>query len=72
MINQNHDLQARFKWQLNDVALWLNAETFHTATYDYGDARRAGERVCVLGERPYFDPESVSRSEGLAREGKEW
>jgi len=26
----------------------------------------------VLGERPFFDPASVSRTEALAAEDKEW
>jgi alpha-ketoglutarate-dependent taurine dioxygenase len=32
-ISQNHDLQVRFKWNKNDIAIWDNRSTFHTATY---------------------------------------
>ena len=32
-ISENHDLQVRYKWSLNDVAIWDNRSTFHTATY---------------------------------------
>ena len=32
-ISENHDLQVRYKWALNDVAIWDNRATFHTATY---------------------------------------
>jgi alpha-ketoglutarate-dependent taurine dioxygenase len=31
-VAENHDLQVRFRWQLNDVAIWDNRCTFHTAT----------------------------------------
>jgi len=32
-ISQNHDLQVRFKWNKNDIAIWDNRSTYHTATY---------------------------------------
>ena len=32
-VSENHDLQVRYKWGLNDVAIWDNRSTFHTATY---------------------------------------
>ena len=32
-ISENHDLQVRYKWSANDVAIWDNRSTFHTATY---------------------------------------
>jgi alpha-ketoglutarate-dependent taurine dioxygenase len=32
-VSQNHDLQVRFKWNKNDIAIWDNRSTFHTATY---------------------------------------
>lgn len=42
---------------------------FHTATYDYDDDKTLGERVGIrtvgIGEAPYFDPDSISRSEAL-------
>jgi alpha-ketoglutarate-dependent taurine dioxygenase len=67
----NHDLQVRFRWTKNAVAIWDNRSTYHTATYDY-DAKRAGDRVCSVGEKPYFDPKSVSRKQALKAEGKTW
>lgn len=33
LLIRNHDLQVRFKWGKNDVAIWDNRCTFHTATY---------------------------------------
>ncbi|KAF5347750.1 hypothetical protein D9756_010289 [Leucocoprinus leucothites] len=62
--SENHDLQVRYRWQPNDVAIWDNRVTVHTATHDYSD-HREGNRVVSLGERPYFDPNSKSRREAL-------
>jgi alpha-ketoglutarate-dependent taurine dioxygenase len=64
----NHDLQVRFKWKnQNDIAIWDNRSTFHTATYDIeGYGERYGVRTVSVGEKPYFDPESKSRREDLA------
>jgi alpha-ketoglutarate-dependent taurine dioxygenase len=59
-ISENHDLQVRYKWSLNDVAIWDNRSTFHTATNDYA-SHRQGNRVLGIGEKPYLDPSSKSR-----------
>ncbi|KAL9617177.1 MAG: hypothetical protein Q9160_008031 [Pyrenula sp. 1 TL-2023] len=64
LIAENHDLQVRFRWNVNDVAIWDNRSTFHTATHDY-EGKRQGNRVVSLGEVPYLDPGSVSRREAL-------
>lgn len=64
-ISENHDLQVRYRWKVNDIAIWDNRCTFHTATLDYGNDRRQGNRVVSLGERPFFDPSSKSRREVL-------
>ncbi|KAJ7579072.1 taurine catabolism dioxygenase [Mycena floridula] len=63
-ISENHDIQVRFKWSLNDLAIWDNRSTYHTATNDYA-ALRQGNRVVSIGERPFFDPKSRSRREAL-------
>jgi alpha-ketoglutarate-dependent taurine dioxygenase len=65
VIAESHDLQVRFRWGINDLAIWDNRSTFHTATSDYV-GKRQGNRVVSLGEKPYFDPKSVSRREALA------
>ncbi|KAK0468655.1 hypothetical protein IW261DRAFT_1677654 [Armillaria novae-zelandiae] len=62
-ISDNHDLQVRFRWSKNDVAIWDNRSTFHTATNDYGSSLRQGNRVVSLGEGPFLDPNSKSRNE---------
>ena len=39
---------------------------FHSATFDYdGLGERFGNRVVGIGEPPYLDPNSVSRTEAL-------
>ncbi|KAH9929636.1 hypothetical protein B0H21DRAFT_761913 [Amylocystis lapponica] len=69
VITENHDLQVRFKWRKDDVAIWANSSTVHNVTRDY-DEFRQGNRVVSLGERPYFDPTSKSRREALGLEKK--
>ncbi|KAF4622340.1 hypothetical protein D9613_009292 [Agrocybe pediades] len=63
-ISENHDLQVRYRWGKNDVAIWDNRSTFHNITTDY-EGLREGDRVVSLGEKPYFDPNSKSRRETL-------
>ncbi|KAK1973545.1 TfdA family taurine catabolism dioxygenase TauD [Colletotrichum cereale] len=69
LIVENHDLQVRHRWQnVNDIAIWDNRSAYHAATPDYlneGLGERRGERAVSLGERPYFDPQSLSRREAL-------
>ncbi|KAH9219262.1 hypothetical protein DL95DRAFT_433903 [Leptodontidium sp. 2 PMI_412] len=68
LLVDNHDLQVRFKWKgVNDLAIWDNRSTFHTATYDIeGEGERYGVRTVSVGEKPFFDAESKSRREDLA------
>lgn len=66
IITENHDLQVRFRWNQNDLAIWDNRSVFHTATNDYS-GNRQGNRVVSLGEKPYFDPKSLSRRQALAK-----
>ncbi|KAF2764376.1 taurine catabolism dioxygenase [Teratosphaeria nubilosa] len=67
MILENHDLQVRSKWRNeNDIAIWDNRSVFHCATFDYeGLGERFGHRAVGIGEAPYLDPNSQSRSEAL-------
>ncbi|KAK8190974.1 uncharacterized protein BKA78DRAFT_250698 [Phyllosticta capitalensis] len=72
-VYRNHDLQVRFRWQNSgDMAIWDNRSMMHNATLDYDDyGERFGYRVCGIGEKPYFDPNSMSRREALELEAKE-
>ncbi|KAF4302671.1 taurine catabolism dioxygenase [Botryosphaeria dothidea] len=73
IVLRNHDLQCRFRWNgPNDMAIWDNRSMVHNATMDYDDhGERYGYRVCGIGEKPYFDPNSKSRREALELEAKE-
>ncbi|KAJ4290384.1 hypothetical protein N0V90_010600 [Kalmusia sp. IMI 367209] len=70
VIPNSHDLQVRLKWKHeNDLAIWDNRSVFHTATFDYdGLGERFGNRAVGIGERPYLDANSKSRTEALAEE----
>ncbi|KAJ9231941.1 hypothetical protein DTO166G5_6472 [Paecilomyces variotii] len=71
VIIENHDLQLRFKWRnKNDIAIWDNRSVFHSATFDYdGLGERFGHGAVRIGEKPYLDPNSMSRTEALAASG---
>ncbi|KAI9150203.1 taurine catabolism dioxygenase [Paramyrothecium foliicola] len=68
LVVENHDLQVRFRWNnVNDVAIWDNRCTYHSATYDHeGFGIREGYRVCGVGEKPYLDPDSADSTNPLA------
>ncbi|KAF2678538.1 TauD-domain-containing protein [Lentithecium fluviatile CBS 122367] len=72
VVTANHDLQVRFKWKSeNDLAIWDNRSVFHTATFDYDHlGERFGHRAVGIGERPYFDVNSKSRTQALAEEAQ--
>jgi len=67
----SHDIQVRFKWNKNDLAIWDNRSNYHAATLDFysTDIVRTGVRTVGIGERPYFDEKSKSRSEDLQESG---
>jgi alpha-ketoglutarate-dependent taurine dioxygenase len=69
LVIENHDLQLRHRWMNeNDMAIWDNRSMYHAATPDYeglGLGDRKGQRAVGLGEKPYLDPNSVSRREAL-------
>lgn len=65
----SHDIQLRVKWGTNDLVVWDNRNTYHTATNDYFEfAEREGVRTISIAERPYFDPNSKLQSEELLKE----
>lgn len=63
----SHDIQVRFRWKKNDIAIWDNRSVYHTATNDYfhDTIERTGVRTVGIGERPYLDKNSKSREEAL-------
>lgn len=47
-------------------AIWDNRSVFHSATNDYeGLGERFGHRTVGIGEKPYLDTSSRSRTEEL-------
>lgn len=46
------------------TAIWDNRSAFHSATFDY-KGERFGNRAVGIGEAPYLDPNSKSRTEVL-------
>jgi alpha-ketoglutarate-dependent taurine dioxygenase len=50
------------------AAFWDNRSVFHSATNDYdGLGERTGHRAVGIGEKPFFNPDSQSRSEALGK-----
>jgi alpha-ketoglutarate-dependent taurine dioxygenase len=48
------------------LAIWDNRSAFHSATFDYdGLGERFGNRAVGIGEAPYLDTQSCSRTEAL-------
>ncbi|ORX94560.1 TauD-domain-containing protein [Basidiobolus meristosporus CBS 931.73] len=61
-LHRTHEAQVRWTWSPNSVAIWDNRSTQHNATPDYYPYHRYGERITVLGEKPYFDPSSTTEA----------
>jgi hypothetical protein len=49
------------------VAIWDNRCVYHAPTFD-AVGSRDGWRVLSIGERPFLDPNSKSRSQALAEQ----
>ncbi|CAJ0992388.1 taurine dioxygenase [Pantoea sp. Nvir] len=47
------EFQVRWRWHINDVAIWDNRVTQHYANADYYPARRVMHRATVLGDGPF-------------------
>ncbi len=61
------EFQIRFRWEQNDIALWDNRCLQHFAIWDYWPDERKGNRVSILGDRPFFDPEAPEPPESTIR-----
>lgn len=51
------EYQVRFRWRPNSIAFWDNRSCQHYAVGDYAPAPRNMERVTVIGDKPFFDPD---------------
>ncbi|KAL4969422.1 TauD/TfdA dioxygenase family protein [Aspergillus stella-maris] len=68
MITNCSDLQIRRKWDDNAVAIWDNRAVHHNPTYDVVEGERLTFRVTGIGEKPYLDPSSTTRTEALSKQ----
>jgi taurine dioxygenase len=50
------EYQVRLRWEENTIAFWDNRSCQHYAVADYSPAMRHVERVTIIGDKPYFDP----------------
>lgn len=80
LLARNHDLQVRFKWKKDDLAIWDNRCVYHAATYEMSgltkitssfdyDELRIGNRTVGIGEKPFFNSNSKSKKDALASTG---
>jgi taurine dioxygenase len=51
------EYQVRFRWRKNSIAFWDNRACQHYAVSDYAPAAREMERVTIVGDDPFFDPD---------------
>ena len=48
---------CRFGWRANSIAFWDNRSCQHYAVADYAPAMRAMERVTIMGDKPFYNPD---------------
>ena len=53
------EYQVRFRWQPNSIAFWDNRACQHYAVSDYWPQVRRVERVTIVGDTPYYDPDQA-------------
>ena len=47
------NVQCRFRWEKDSIAMWDNRSTQHFATNDFWPEERRMERVTIVGDVPY-------------------
>jgi alpha-ketoglutarate-dependent taurine dioxygenase len=74
LLLRSPELQIRFRWNPNDIAVWDNHSVFHAATKcNITDtAHRTGLRTTGVGERPYLSECGKSRAQDLKETGLSW
>ena len=57
------EYQCRFRWAPNSIAFWDNRACQHYAVSDYFPNVRTAERVTIIGDVPFFDPDAEPTGE---------
>ncbi|KAI9496984.1 hypothetical protein BDB00DRAFT_757424 [Zychaea mexicana] len=71
-IISGYDIQVRFKWEEDSVAVWDNRVTIHNPIFDYfGVGKRHGFRITSLAERPFLGKHTKTKSKGKLRENED-
>lgn len=59
------EYQCRFRWTANAIAFWDNRACQHYAVSDYWPQERIAERVTIVGDEPFYRPNS-EQTPGIA------
>ncbi|CAG7947388.1 unnamed protein product [Penicillium salamii] len=65
VIATTQEMHARFSWGADDVALWDNRSTNHSASYGFTPHRRHAIRVAVQAEKPVLEDTGRSQEDEL-------
>ncbi|KAJ5783153.1 Taurine catabolism dioxygenase TauD/TfdA [Penicillium paradoxum] len=65
VIATTQEMHARFSWNEEDVALWDNRSTNHSASYGFTPHRRHAVRVAVHAEKPVLEKSGRSQEDEL-------
>ncbi|KAA8912348.1 hypothetical protein TRICI_003518 [Trichomonascus ciferrii] len=65
LIATAQEYTVRFKWNKQDVAIWDNRITYHSAIYGFYPHKRHAVRVTTHGEAPYFDENGTSQQDTI-------
>lgn len=63
VVATTQEAHARFQWNKNDVAIWDNRTTNHSATYGFTPHRRHAVRVAAQAERPILKESGKSQED---------
>ncbi|CAI7568971.1 unnamed protein product [Penicillium pancosmium] len=66
VIATTQEMHARFQWNKDDVALWDNRTTTHSASYGFTPHRRHAVRVASHAERPVLEASGKSQEDELS------
>ncbi|OQE22887.1 hypothetical protein PENFLA_c012G09576 [Penicillium flavigenum] len=65
VIATTQEMHARFSWGEEDVAIWDNRSTNHSASYGFTPHRRHAVRVAVHAEKPVLEESGKSQEDEL-------